>query len=204
VNLPKHMPALDGLRGIAILMVVMTHVAGGWAAALAIYPGHSEVIGGLALPRWVGAITGSGINGVDLFFVVSAFTLTLRSGRDVGSLRAYALRRIARVGPGYWLAGLFYTLIGGFAPRLWAAGGISPTDLIIAAIFGSAWSGGASLAVVPGGWSVCCEVMFYIALPTIIRLINGRIWRAAALTFRNTRPTVGARADAGPLEVTVP
>jgi peptidoglycan/LPS O-acetylase OafA/YrhL len=152
-NLPRHMPALDGLRGIAILMVILTHVVGGTGLENA--AGH----------------------GVALFFVVSAFTLTVRSARDRSGLRSYALRRIARVGPGYWIAGLAYTLALGLAPN-----GITPTDLLIAAVFGSAWQGGASLEVVPGGWSVSCEVAFYIALPLLIWAINGRIWRAVILT----------------------
>jgi peptidoglycan/LPS O-acetylase OafA/YrhL len=64
-----------------------------------------------------------------------------------------------------------------FAPH-----GVSPIDLVIAAMFGSVWQGGPAFAVVPGGWSVCIEVAFYVALPLLIRLINGRIIRALALT----------------------
>ncbi len=139
----------------------------------------------LALPPWLGAIAGAAIQGVPLFFVVSAFTLTIRAGRDHGGIRGYALRRIARVGPGYWIAGLAYTLATGLvraSARLWAPHGVAPIDLIIAALFGSAWQGGASFAVVPGGWSVSCEVAFYVALPFLIRVIDGHIWRSIVLT----------------------
>ncbi len=182
MNLPQHMPALDGLRGVAILMVLLTHVAGGWPSALSIFPGNFEKDAPLALPHWLGAIAGNAAFGVALFFVVSAFTLTVRASQDGGDLESYAIRRIARVGPGYWMAGVVYTLIAGMAPRLWAPNGISPADLIIAATFGSAWGGGPSLAVVPGGWSVVCEVAFYIALPALIWAIEGKIWRSFALT----------------------
>jgi len=34
---------------------------------------------------------------------------------------------------------------------------------------------------VPGGWSVACEVSFYIALPFLIWVIDWRIWRAVLL-----------------------
>jgi exopolysaccharide production protein ExoZ len=183
MTLPKHMPALDGLRGVAILMVVMKHVSDGWASALAIYPGDHIAAASFALPAALRAIAYGTENGVMLFFVISAFTLTIRAAQDEGDLRSYALRRLARVGPGYWLAGLAYTLAGGLAPRLWAPDGISLSDLVIAAVFGSAWTGGASLAVVPGGWSVACEVAFYIALPGLIRLIDGRIWRSVTLAM---------------------
>jgi peptidoglycan/LPS O-acetylase OafA/YrhL len=182
MNLPKHMPAVDGLRGVAILMVLLTHVGGGWPSAFSIYPADYEKAASLALPHWLRTIAGHAELGVALFFVVSAFTLTVRAAQDDGDLKGYAIRRIARVGPGYWTALVIYTLIGGLAPRLWAPNGISLADLIIAAAFGSAWGGGASLAVVPGGWSVVCEVAFYIALPALIWIIDGKIWHSLALT----------------------
>jgi exopolysaccharide production protein ExoZ len=182
MNLPKHMPALDGLRGIAILMVVLTHVGGGWIAAMSIYQNTLAWHPTFALPDWLARIAGSADHGVQLFFVISAFTLTLRVPRDLNSLAGYALRRIARVGPGYWLAGFGYTLLAGLVPRLWAPNGVAPLDLLVAGIFGSAWQGGAALAVVPGGWSVACEAAFYVALPLLVWAINGQIWRAVMLT----------------------
>ena len=181
MKLPKYMPALDGLRAVAIMLVLLTHAAGGWGMIASTFHNvNGEAT--LALPVWLSKIAESATHGVTLFFVVSAFTLTIRSADDRGGLGAYALRRIARVGPGYWLACLAYPLAIGLGPRWYAPDGISATDLIIAAVFGSAWQGGPALAVVPGGWSVSCEVAFYIALPLVIRLIDGRIWRAVLLT----------------------
>lgn len=182
MNLPKYMPALDGLRGVAILMVLLTHVAEGGPTVSKIFPGDHDLAPGFTIPDWVFAITASANHGVTLFFVVSAFTLTCRSARDHGDLRGYARRRIARVGPGYWLLGLVYMLFTGSVSRPTAPGGISLLDVAIAAIFGGAWVGGASLAVVPGGWSISCEMSFYIALPMLVRLINGNLWRSFALT----------------------
>jgi len=182
MNLPKHMPALDGLRGVAILLVIFTHVGNGWPGAFSILYDVESMKPTFDLPAWLIAISGAGNYGVQLFFVVSAFTLTVRAAHDRNGLASYALRRIARVGPAYWIAGLAYTLVAGLGPRLWAPNGVTFDDLVIAAMFGSAWQGGASLAVVPGGWSVSCEVAFYIALPFLVAIIDGRIWRAIALT----------------------
>jgi len=176
------MPALDGLRGVAILMVIAAHVGMGWPAALSILRDTNGMAPTFVLQPWLATIFGTMDNGVRLFFVVSAFTLTIRAHQSPGDLGGYALRRIARVGPGYWLAGIGYTLLAGLGPRLWAPNGVSPIDLAIAALFGSAWLGGASFAVVPGGWSVSVEIAFYLALPLLIRIIEGRIWRAIALT----------------------
>ena len=179
--LPKHLPALDGLRGVAILLVVLTHCSGGWQAALSLTQNTRLWAPTFDLPRWLGVVSGEAVHGVTLFFVVSAFTLT-RSLAQGADLRRYVIRRVARVAPGYWLAGIAYTLAAGLVPRLWAPDGVAPSDLVVAAVFGSAWQGGASMAVVPGGWSVSCEVAFYAALPLLLWVIQGRLWRAAALT----------------------
>lgn len=179
--LPRHMPALDGLRGVAILMVVMTHVNQGWWGAMAVY---AEPLAGqptFALPEWLDGVMVGGAHGVQLFFVVSAFTLALRVGPRT-DLVGYARRRLARVGPGYWLAGAGYLVLGGTGPHLWAPDGIEVADVAVAAAFGSPWQQGAAMAVVPGGWSVCCEVAFYLSLPLLSHLSGGRTWRAAALT----------------------
>ena len=178
---PKHLPALDGLRGLAILLVLLMHTAGGWSAALSILQ-PVEDIPELSLPLWLIKIASGGQHGVDLFFLVSAFTLTLRAQADQSGLGAYALRRLARVAPGYWIAALAYTALAGCGPRLWAPAGIGRTDILTAALFGSAWQGGASLAVVPGGWSVSCEVAFYVALPAILWLCARDARRAIRLT----------------------
>lgn len=178
-----HLPALDGLRGVAILMVILSHVAGGWSAALSVVLDTNGMPGTFVLSSWLRAACGDADHGVQLFFVVSAFTLTVRAGGEGWrDLSAYAVRRIARVGPGYWLAGLGYVAFAGLAPRLWAPQGVGPADLAVAALFGSAWQGGASLAVVPGGWSISCEVTAYAALPLVLRVLDKRTLRGVLLT----------------------
>ncbi len=198
------MPALDGLRGVAILMVVMIHASMGMWGAVAPFREPDPGMAMLALPYWLERITSSGALGVQLFFVISAFTLTVNASRGRGDLRSYALRRIARVGPGYWIAGLIYMLVVGLGPRPQAPDGVGLVDVVVAALFGTAWQGGAAFAVVPGGWSVCCEVMFYLALPLLIRLIDFQVWRAVALTvftvvvaqFRQRHAPSGSDLDA--------
>jgi peptidoglycan/LPS O-acetylase OafA/YrhL len=177
-HLAKHMPALDGLRGVAILLVVLTHVGVGWNGLDDIYSGSATLPKMLHLPIWLLQIAEQGEFGVVLFFVISAFTLTVRSREWREDLTGYGLRRIARVGPGYWLAGICYTLYAGLTPRFLAPHGVSLTDLAVTALFGTAWQGGAAFAVVPGGWSVSVEISFYIALPFVLRMIDGQIRRS--------------------------
>ena len=162
-------------------MVILTHASEGWVAAASTFRDTSGEAPSLHIPQWLSVVSGGAAHGVTLFFLVSAFTLTLSvAGRPL-DLRKFFVRRIARVAPGYWLAGLGYTLLAGAAPRLWAPLGVSVHDFLIAAFFGSAWLGGPSFAVVPGGWSVSVEMTFYLLLPLLIIVINGRLWRALLL-----------------------
>jgi peptidoglycan/LPS O-acetylase OafA/YrhL/4-amino-4-deoxy-L-arabinose transferase-like glycosyltransferase len=83
-----HRPALDGLRGLAIALVVAQHLMS-W-----LLPGRTNIVSG-------------GIIGVDLFFVLSGFlitTLLLQERRQRGrvSLRAFYRRRALRLLPALW------------------------------------------------------------------------------------------------------
>ena len=113
-----HLPALDGLRGVAVLMVLLFHFA------------HLDRPGGAA-QRWLLGATGAGWAGVDLFFVLSGFLITgiLLDARGArGYFRAFYLRRVLRIFPLYYayLAVLFWVVqIGRASPDRRSRGGRS-------------------------------------------------------------------------------
>jgi peptidoglycan/LPS O-acetylase OafA/YrhL len=87
-----HLPALDGLRGIAILLVLMVH-------SVPHIRGNSIVVAAL------NSFFHSGTFGVDLFFVLSGFLITgilLDSKGSPRYFRSFYIRRILRLFPVYY------------------------------------------------------------------------------------------------------
>lgn len=79
----NHYPGLDGLRGIAIILVLLAHHFGNYL-----------------IPSW-------GWMGVDLFFVLSGFLITdiiLQSYTKFSTLRNFYARRALRIIPLYYLS----------------------------------------------------------------------------------------------------
>jgi peptidoglycan/LPS O-acetylase OafA/YrhL len=130
-------PEIDGLRGTACLIVLVFH-------ALAQHlPQH-----------WSGAtvyLAGTARMGVWLFFVLSAFLLTLRL-LDGESLREYAVARFLRIIPLFVLAVFVY----------YALGLIGLTD------FGEVISALTFQKFYTHLWTVPVEFEFYFLLPPLI------------------------------------
>ena len=89
-----HIPALDGLRGVAIILVLFWHLL------------PSSVFGDRIVLVPLKLIREMGWTGVDLFFVLSGFLITTILLRNKGSktyFRAFYARRILRIFPLYYL-----------------------------------------------------------------------------------------------------
>lgn len=158
MNQQHRLAFLDALRAFAILGVIIAHCGaiGGLRGALR----HLTDLGGF---------------GVQLFFIVSAFTIFLTYTQAISTERFprgnFFVRRLMRIVPIYWLGIILYSLTYGLgsrgwdpAPALWHY----PFHLTLTNIF---LPSGAS-SVVPGGWSISVEVMFYITTPLWISLIK--------------------------------
>ena len=138
---------LDGLRAVAALAVLLTHVAFQ----------TGEVQRGA-----LGAVLGRFDAGVAVFFVLSGFLLhrpyvraRLTGGRWP-STRRYAVRRATRILPAYWLA------LAAVAVTSSVPGGVLATH---------AWLGqtytGPLLGSFTQTWSLCIEIAFYAVLPVL-------------------------------------
>jgi peptidoglycan/LPS O-acetylase OafA/YrhL len=176
---------VDGLRGLAVLLVLGFHT---WLFS---WLTPSLSLFGVAIP--VAIVPRSGYLGVDLFFLISGFCLCfpyararLEGAREPG-IREFAERRFMKIVPSYALALTATALVslGAF---------VRPSDLAWAlfnhALFFNSFYNdpfGAANAVF---WSLAIEVQFYLIFPFLIRAFVRRpvtlavAMAALALTYR--------------------
>lgn len=161
----KKLDYITVLRGIAILMVLVVHTSQIGTGLQFIHP---YIIG----------LFNNGARGVQLFYLLSAFTLFLSfNNRHAGEkkpIKNYFIRRFFRIAPLYYLAIVYY---------LWQDGTAHSTANIISNVlflhgFSPYWIN----SIVPGSWSIAVEVVFYCLLPFLFYRIKN-IQQACIFTF---------------------
>jgi peptidoglycan/LPS O-acetylase OafA/YrhL len=165
-------PALDGVRGIAVLLVMLHNLT---------ILEHRESI---FEKVWVFA-TDAGWIGVQLFFVLSGFLITgilLDERGKPRFFRDFYLRRIVRIFPLYYLV-----LVARFAilPRFLPDTAV-PFDVAIGFwLYVSNWTELVTLGVNGFGhfWSLAVEEQFYLAWPLAVARLGARglAWACVAL-----------------------
>jgi peptidoglycan/LPS O-acetylase OafA/YrhL len=169
----NHVPALDGVRGLAILMVLVLHLFQGFDFS----------------DSWLGvrlhAISSLGQTGVDLFFVLSGYLITgilLKSRESRGYFRVFYARRALRIFPLYygvlaailvyylakgissssqiWLWTYCYNIVTTFAPERFEFGPLPIQHF----------------------WSLCVEEHFYALWPLIVYWLGPRRLPGACAT----------------------
>jgi peptidoglycan/LPS O-acetylase OafA/YrhL len=173
---------LDVLRGVAVLMVCLSH-APFFLAEKGQGPSAS-------FASWL-AIPALGV-GVDLFFAISGFVIALslhklhlRSGHLGRAVMAFTLRRLARILPLAWSVLIAMSIVAIALPRPilpWA-------DMLSAVLFtgnvhfGRCFAGAAGCGsgnLLHHTWSLALELQFY-ALAPLLFLIPIRVLRVLTL-----------------------
>lgn len=171
----RRLIALDGLRGVAVLLVMAAHFERfippkNWAMPLKT----------LMTYGWCG---------VDLFFALSGFLITgilLATRADESYLMAFYARRAIRIFPIYYatLVGVlvFAAVVPGFSDRVpptwqWPFYFIYLTNWI------PAFTGNWPSNVIGHFWSLAVEEQYYLIWPFVIMLFKRRIVAKIAITL---------------------
>jgi peptidoglycan/LPS O-acetylase OafA/YrhL len=164
-----HLPALDGIRGLAVLLVMAFHFM--------LLAGDSSAV------RLLQKVCGMGWMGVDLFFVLSGFLITgilldakRANDRSAGLyFKSFYARRTVRIFPLYYaFLVLFLLVLPRVVPNFHALFGYPPCAdwpywTYTYNIFQGKHQGvdifSHSLGVT---WSLCIEEQFYVLWPTVV------------------------------------
>lgn len=157
---------LDGLRTVAILLVVNQHCSGEfvlrWGA------------------NWFSRITGStaGWTGVDLFFVLSGFLIGGQLWREVDKTNKvdvgrFVLRRGFRIWPLYFFIFLAVQAYAFLTGQSLVSKQYGWADLVFLTNY-------FNHGIVGGSWSLCTEEQFYIVVPLCLAFFAARSPRIAS------------------------
>jgi peptidoglycan/LPS O-acetylase OafA/YrhL len=187
-----HLLALDGVRGLAILMVIVSH------AVESNYESHGRLV-------WLaGETLRYGTFGVDLFFVLSGFLITgilFDSLNDDGYFRKFYARRVLRIFPLYYGVLLICLLLTHPLHLHWGNMGwllllylqnLRPAEI-------EKFAPGQHLALYHF-WSLAVEEQFYLVWPAVVFWVRTRagllrtmlIASAGALMLRLAMVLLGA------------
>jgi peptidoglycan/LPS O-acetylase OafA/YrhL len=173
----RHVPALDGLRGLAVLGVMGFHL----------FPGnfHGRTLQVLASARSAGAV------GVDLFFALSGFLITgilYDSTADTGYFRKFYIRRALRIFPLYYGVLAVLLVVTPWVGIAWRGmdwvllGYLQNTD-VNGPFYEFQMGPGLSL---DHFWSLAVEEQFYLVWPLVVFVVRNRrqlLWICAGLSM---------------------
>ena len=150
---------LDGFRGFGALLVLATH-------SLSAADGISPVL-------WVRMLTAAATLFALGFFALSAYllfypmALAIFTDGTIETPKSFYRRRFRRIVPATWLAIIVYVTV---VPNV-----VRPNSLLEwVSVFGFAqqWRSDWIILAIPPLWTLCNEVVFYLALPHIGRVLH--------------------------------
>ncbi len=149
---------IEALRGLAALYVVVFHLV-----QLPTPP--------LETPFWLTKIIGFGGSGVSLFFVVSAFTLTLSMRlheQEAYPTRRFYLRRVFRIVPLFYV----WSVLAWIRDKVFLRHTTTWMMLLLSSTFTFNLVPGYQEGFVWASWTLGVEMLFYLFFPLIYRHIN--------------------------------
>lgn len=182
----RFIPEIDGLRFIAIALVVLFHLR---SYSLWIRPAHTYAIN--ADNDWLARLTMHGYYGVQFFFAISGFILALPFAshflkqRKPVKLGQYFLRRVTRLEPPYivCMAGIFLWLVvlaSSWSTDFATLPGASVAErarsllpsLLASLIYQHNLIFGRESLVNIVAWSLEVEIQFYLLTPLLVQVFR--------------------------------
>jgi len=164
----KVIPQLDGLRALAILMVIFFHYHGFLSVKLPEYATQ--------IPDFLRNIMRKGDHGVPLFFAISGFILSipfakelLHGGKKV-KMGKYLLRRFTRLQPTYFIVLALFGAVYFFIEKYEASTLISSFVSSMFYLHNIIFDTGSLITYV--AWSLEIELQFYLVLPLFAQLFR--------------------------------
>ncbi len=162
----RHLPALDGVRGLALLLVLAEHLL--WS---------NPDVGASRWTRLLVSFHAAGWIGVDLFFVLSGFLITGILYDTLPSthfFRNFYARRALRIFPLYYSFLLLLYLISRGAGAHWFATSTWHTLTYTENLLGGGPVTTASWVNINHFWSLAVEEQFYLVWPLLLFLLRTR------------------------------
>jgi peptidoglycan/LPS O-acetylase OafA/YrhL len=178
-------PDLDGLRGIAVLLIIFLHYV--------TTSGNYPYLG----PRPVALFLHSFWSGVDIFFVLSGFLIggiILDKGTTDNFFRVFYLRRALRILPVAYLTIAFaYLVVPFFNPTLLSLSQVPPYSYLL--FISNFWTAAGLNFYPPLGpmWSLAIEEQFYLMAPAFILLAGMRARNITLLAIVLVSPLLRMR-----------
>jgi len=177
LDLPRRLESIQGLRGIAALLVLFFHMA---AFQRQMAEGNAHDI------ALVSGIWDNGWAGVDLFFVISGFIMvyvTRNTGRTFQDVRHFITSRITRIYPLWWVCAGIMMLY------FWATYGMPAAPDRVADSREAMSYAAKSFLLIPQqaepilglGWTLIHEMFFYIVFAGLLFLPRKYLLPALAL-----------------------
>lgn len=163
---------IDSLRGLAILSVLLVHCG---------------QIGTNSYPEVIRLFISKGMLGVQLFYIVSAFTLFMsmdsRRIQERHVVLNFFIRRFFRIAPLFYIAVGYYLWQNGFGARFWLgdAPGLSSNNIIATFTFTNGFNPYWINSIIGVEWSVAIEMNFYLLMPILYKTVKN-LKGALALT----------------------
>ncbi len=153
--MPK-LSSIDSLRGIAVLLVVLVHT--------------TFIVSTLDFNPILKKSIDLGTIGVQLFYILSAFTLCLsiETRKEVG-MKNFFLRRFFRIAPMWYVALILYTFTSIFYFKDYV---FTASNTLSHVFFLHAFVPSHINSLIPGGWSVGIEVLFYALFPIFFKILS--------------------------------